>query len=46
MGSHISLIQSLGSDHDGFRRASRVLDLLLILLGAFLGLLLFPGSAE
>lgn len=46
MGSHISLIQSLGSDNAGFRRAPRVLDLLLILLGAVLGLLLFPGSAE
>lgn len=46
MGSHISLIQSLGSDNAGFRRVSRVLDLLLILLGAVLGLLLLPGSAE
>lgn len=46
MGSHISLIQSLGSDSAGFRRVSRVLDLVLILLGAVLGLLLFPGSAE
>jgi len=46
MGSHISLMQSLGLGNGGFRGAWRALDLALILLGALLGLLLFPGTAE
>ncbi len=46
MGSHISLIPSPRLGYAGFRRVSRVLDLLLILLGAVLGLLLFPDRAE
>lgn len=46
MGSHISLIRSLGLDNGGVRGTSRVLDLVLILLGALLGLLLFSGSVE
>ncbi len=46
MGSHISLMQSLGLVNAGYRRVSMVLDPVLVLLGAVLGLLLFPGSPE
>ncbi len=46
MGSHIPLIRFPGLDRNGFQGVSRILDLALILLGAVLGLLLYPGGAE